>query len=160
MRHCLQAIIGSPVSLPARSRFISTFSVSTPRSRSLEFIAKRELEPWQAKATKRLLNKTKKRDEGRGAGNPTKRRSTIKSREQADREASLHLKFLKDPIKLAHFVRETLRENNYELAQAVVNEASSSMPCIVSWNHIIEWHLSKGKMNGALKCYNEVSQQP
>ena len=150
MRHCLQAIIGSNVSIPARSRLISTTSVSKPRPRSFELIEKK-LAPWHVKTINRPNRKEEKKYENAGSHNPKKIRSTAKSKERADREASLHLKFLKDPIKLAHFVRETLRDNNYDLAQAVVNEASARMPCVVSWNHIIEWQLSKGKMNGALK---------
>lgn len=82
--------------------------------------------------------------------------STNRSRETADREASIQMKYLQDPIKLAQFVRERLRDNNLELVQTVVNKASARMSCVVSWNHIIEWHLENGKMNGALKMYNEV----
>lgn len=81
------------------------------------------------------------------------------SKKNTEREISLHLKYLRDPIKLAEFVRETLRSNDYDLAQKVVNEASSSIACVVSWNHLIEWQLSKGRMNAAMKCYNDMKRR-
>jgi hypothetical protein len=66
------------------------------------------------------------------------------------------LKHLKDPLKLAEHVRATLREDDFETALAVVRAASKDTQCIVSWNHLIDWQLSRGKMNGAIKTYNEV----
>ena len=66
------------------------------------------------------------------------------------------LKYLKDPLKLAEHVRATLREDDFESAMAIVRAASKDTECIVSWNHLIDWQLSKGRMNGAMKTYNEV----
>jgi hypothetical protein len=67
------------------------------------------------------------------------------------------LKHLQDPLKLAQHVRETLREDDFESALAIVRAASKDNQCIVSWNHLIDWQLSKGKMKDAIKTYNEVS---
>ena len=67
-----------------------------------------------------------------------------------------HLKYLKDPLKLAEHVRRTLREGDVDTTLAVVRGASKSMQCTVSWNHLIEWHLSQGKMKAAIRIYNEV----
>jgi hypothetical protein len=66
------------------------------------------------------------------------------------------LKHLKDPLKLADYVRTTLREDDFESALAIVRAASKDTQCIVSWNHLIDWQLSKGRMNDAIKTYNEV----
>jgi hypothetical protein len=70
------------------------------------------------------------------------------------------LKHLKDPLKLAEHVRATLREDDFESAQAIVRAASKDTQCIVSWNHLIDWQLSKEKLNGAIKTYNEVLTYP
>lgn len=86
----------------------------------------------------------------------TDRKRPKKKKEANEREVLMHLRYLKDPIKLAEFVRNALRDDNYDLAVKVVHEASSSTPCIVSWNHIIEYNLNRGRMNQALKCYNDV----
>ncbi len=89
-----------------------------------------------------------------GRDTPSSKRTEV-----TEKDIVLNLKYLKDPIKLAEFVRKTLSDDNYELAQRVVNEASSTTPCTVSWNHIIEWQLSKGKMNTAIKSYHEVGSE-
>jgi len=67
-----------------------------------------------------------------------------------------HLQYLKDPVKLADFVRKSLRSNEFDTTLEVVRSASKTLQCIVSWNHLIDYTLSQGKMNAAIKIYNEV----
>jgi pentatricopeptide repeat protein len=67
-----------------------------------------------------------------------------------------HLQYLKDPLKLAEHVRRCLREGDIDTTLGIVRAASKSIECTVSWNHLIEWHLSQGKIRGALRIYNEV----
>ncbi|KUJ19944.1 uncharacterized protein LY89DRAFT_779820 [Mollisia scopiformis] len=184
MRHCLQAIIGNAAVISNSSNrrlaagsgiygpFVQSFTTVTagsrrPKSSSNDDFQppqiktaqkskpepriKPELLPWQIKAQKRG-NKGKRQSE-------RLLRKESPGRDITDREMSLHLKYLRDPIKLAEFVRDTLRHDNYDLAQKVVNEASSRTSCTVSWNHIIEWQLSRGRMNAAIKCYNEMKKR-
>jgi hypothetical protein len=73
-----------------------------------------------------------------------------------DKELSQQLRYLKDPLKLADYVRKTLQRDDFETAQKVVRAASSDIQCVVSWNHLVDWQLSKGSMNAAIKTYNEV----
>lgn len=63
---------------------------------------------------------------------------------------------MKDPLQLADFVRKTLRKDDFENAETLVRVASKDVQCTVSWNHLIDWQLSKGRMNAAIKTYNEV----
>ncbi|KAG9246224.1 hypothetical protein BJ878DRAFT_456661 [Calycina marina] len=70
-----------------------------------------------------------------------------------------HLQYLKDPVKLADFVRRNLRDDNFDTTLEVVRSASKSIQCIVSWNHLIDYTLSKGKMNAAIKIYNEMKKR-
>jgi hypothetical protein len=67
-----------------------------------------------------------------------------------------HLQYLKDPLKLAEHVRKCLRENEIDASLAIVRAASKTIKCTVSWNHLIDWQLSNGKINGAIRIYNEV----
>lgn len=67
-----------------------------------------------------------------------------------------HLKYLKDPLKLAEHVRKCLREGDIETTLATVRAASKSMRCTVSWNHLIDWYLAHGRMKAAIRTYNEV----
>jgi hypothetical protein len=67
-----------------------------------------------------------------------------------------HPAYGNDPLKLAEFVRKALRGDDFDTAAAVVRAASKQIQCTVSWNHLIDWEMTKGKMNAALKIYNEV----
>ena len=73
-----------------------------------------------------------------------------------DQVIKKQLSYLKDPLKLADHVRKTLREDDFDNTLALVRAASKNIQCVVSWNHLIDWQLSKGKMNAAIKTYNEV----
>jgi hypothetical protein len=73
-----------------------------------------------------------------------------------DRETALELKRLQDPLKLADYVRRKLQKDQFEEAQKIVRAASKHSQCVVSWNHLISWQLSKGSLKAALKTYNEV----
>jgi hypothetical protein len=66
------------------------------------------------------------------------------------------LDYLRDPLKLANHVLNLLRQDRFDEAELLVQTASKSFPCTVSWNHLIDWELSKGKVNVAIKTYNEV----
>ena len=66
------------------------------------------------------------------------------------------LRYLNDPLKLAKNTLELLRRNDHVKALELVRLASRKMPCIVSWNHIIDYDMSKGKVAAAVKTYNEV----
>lgn len=158
MRHCLQTLIGDSASISAKPRIAVVSYNTKPFTRNISNQSEKfspsktkELEPWQIKMGKPLERKASKQWGGH--------QRTPKKKEVTEREISIHLKYLKDPIQLAEFVRKALRDDNIDLAQKVVNAASASTPCVVSWNHIIEWQLSKGKMLAALKSYNDVSAE-
>lgn len=72
---------------------------------------------------------------------------------------SKHPVYGSDPVKLAEYIRKALKGDDFETALAVVRAASKGLSCTVSWNHLIDWQMSKGKMNAALKTYNEVCSQ-
>jgi len=67
-----------------------------------------------------------------------------------------HPSFTNDPLKLAEIVRKSLRGDDFETALTMARAASAKVQCTVCWNHLIDWQMSKGKMNAALKTYNEV----
>jgi hypothetical protein len=66
------------------------------------------------------------------------------------------LTYLGDPLKLADHVFHLVRQNKFDEAELLVQTASKSFPCTVSWNHLMDWQLSQGKVNVAIKTYNEV----
>ena len=67
------------------------------------------------------------------------------------------MRWLKDPLKLAQHTVRLLREDDVEKALEIVRLASKDVECTVSWNHLIDYEMSKARVNNALKLYNEVS---
>jgi hypothetical protein len=80
------------------------------------------------------------------------------ARSSIDREVERELKYLPDPMKLGFRIMDLLEEGNGEKALEIVRAASSRMECIVSWNHLIKYHMGCGSVSSALKLYNEVSR--
>ena len=66
------------------------------------------------------------------------------------------LRYLQDPLELAQFVRAELNKDKVEEMKQLVQMASHSMACVVSYNHIIDYYLSKSQVTRALKVYNDV----
>lgn len=66
------------------------------------------------------------------------------------------LRFLGDPLKLAGHIRDLLRKDQHEKAAELVKMSSKNVGCTVSWNHLIDDAFQKGKVQYALKLYNDV----
>jgi hypothetical protein len=66
------------------------------------------------------------------------------------------LKYLGDPLKLSEYVRSLLLNNRFGTAEELLRAASKNKQYTVGWNHLINYQLQKGKVNGAYKTYNEV----
>ncbi len=66
------------------------------------------------------------------------------------------LRYLRDPLKLADHVRSILRNDEEPKALELARAASKDIECTVAWNHLIDYGMSKGKVNATLKLYNEV----
>ena len=66
------------------------------------------------------------------------------------------LRWLKDPLKLAEKVITLLRKDEFQKALELVRLASKDIQCTVSWNHLVDYEMSKGRVTNASKIYNEV----
>ncbi|KAI4118383.1 MAG: hypothetical protein LQ345_001552 [Seirophora villosa] len=80
-----------------------------------------------------------------------------------ERQLDQELVWLRDPVKLADNTISLLRKDDHERALETVRKASKSVPCSVSWNHLIDYDMSKGKVQKAIKKFNEMkkrAQQP
>jgi pentatricopeptide repeat protein len=63
---------------------------------------------------------------------------------------------LADPLELARFVKQQLAKDKSTEMLQLVRMASQSMKCVVSWNHLIDHYLAKGRAAQAFKIYNDV----
>ena len=87
---------------------------------------------------------------------------------RSDTEPTQHaleqeLRFLRDPLKLADNTVKLLKNGQHEKAGQLVRMASKSMACTVSWNHMMDYEMSKGRVSRAMTIYNDVhapSQSP
>ena len=59
-------------------------------------------------------------------------------------------------MRLADHTVRLLRGNDFLKALEIVRLASKNVECTVSWNHLIDYEMSKARVNNALKLYNEV----
>ena len=69
----------------------------------------------------------------------------------------IELRWLKDPVRLADHTVKLLRDDDFLKALEIVRLASKDVECTVSWNHLIDYEMSKAKVTNAVKLYNEVS---
>lgn len=75
----------------------------------------------------------------------------------SSRTLKQELRYLKDPMKLADHIRYTLRDGKLDKVVDLARMASKDMQCTVSWNHIIDFQMTQGRVNNAIKTYNEVN---
>ncbi|KAL6706594.1 hypothetical protein ACN47E_005350 [Coniothyrium glycines] len=69
------------------------------------------------------------------------------------------LRYIQDPLELARFVKQELKKDKVSEMVQLVNMASHSMECIVSYNHIIDHLLATRKVKEALKLYNDMKKR-
>lgn len=66
------------------------------------------------------------------------------------------LRYLKDPLKLADHVVTLLRQDEYPKALELVRMSSKDAACTVSWNHLIDYEMSKDNVTKAMSLYHDV----
>ena len=69
----------------------------------------------------------------------------------------IEVRWLKDPVKLANPTVKLLQGDDFEKALDIVRLASKNVECAVSWNHLIDYEMSKARVSNAVKLYNEAS---
>ncbi len=69
----------------------------------------------------------------------------------------IEVRWLKDPVKLANHTVKLLHGDDFEKALEIVRLASKNVECTVSWNHLIDYEMSKARVTNAVKLYNEAS---
>ena len=87
-----------------------------------------------------------------GRSNPPTKHETPINKKSLEEE----LRWLKDPLKLGANVVALLRQDEFQKALELVRLASKDIQCTVSWNHLVDYEMSKGRVTNASKIYNEV----
>ncbi|KAL8670204.1 MAG: hypothetical protein Q9168_005250 [Polycauliona sp. 1 TL-2023] len=76
-----------------------------------------------------------------------------------EKELDKELIYLRDPVKMAENTIDLLRNDKNEKALELVRRASKHLPCTVSWNHLIDYEMSKGRIHKAVTIYNEMKKR-
>ncbi|KAK2759429.1 hypothetical protein FQN54_002907 [Arachnomyces sp. PD_36] len=70
------------------------------------------------------------------------------------------MRWLKDPAELAKRVATLLAKHQVEKAEALTIQAQKDgANCIVAWNHLIDFHMKKGRSDAAFKTYNDMKKR-
>ncbi|KAI4179977.1 MAG: hypothetical protein L6R41_007527 [Letrouitia leprolyta] len=100
-----------------------------------------------------------KKIEPRGVVSLEQKKVAIQENQVADfkrrKELEKELLWLQDPLKLADNTIDLLRKDEDEKALELIRMASKRSQCTVSWNHVIDYEMSKGRVQKAEKVYNE-----
>lgn len=70
------------------------------------------------------------------------------------------LRYLHDPLKLADHTISLLKKDDYHKALELVKLSSRNMSCTVSWNHLMDYEMYKGRVSNAIMIYNDVQLIP
>lgn len=85
--------------------------------------------------------------------------SDAKFEQDKKSKLALEVRWLKDPVKLADHTVTLLREDQFEKALDIVRLASRDVVSTVSWNHLIDYEMSKARVPNAVKLYNEMKKR-
>lgn len=75
------------------------------------------------------------------------------------KELETELLWLPDPLKLAENTIGLLRKDDDEKALELIRMASKRSQCTVSWNHVIDYEMSKERVQKAERIYNEMKKR-
>ncbi|KAF2111682.1 hypothetical protein BDV96DRAFT_499136 [Lophiotrema nucula] len=153
---------------PKAVRKIGTRPVGLNKVESLH---RSKREPWQESSQAARVKKKERAALTRAppTTNLTQFESTHASRNFGRRDGRIpksewskrkrELQHLADPLELANFVKQQLGKDKPAEMLQLVQMASHEMQCIVSWNHIIDHCLAKGKVSLAVKTYNDMKKR-
>lgn len=153
----IRAIAGDSINvqhLPrSRNRLILTPRLSTPPIRCAisSVVATRDDEPDDLVPGAQPISEETQ--------NPTDGKKQKGLTPKDERALRTELKYLSDPVKLAEHVRYTLRRNQPEKALDLCRLASKQQEVIVSWNHCVDWYMTKGRVDEGIRIYNEMKKR-
>ncbi|CAK3920693.1 Hypothetical predicted protein [Lecanosticta acicola] len=152
---CIRTIVGDALS-PQRPL------VLTPRIESYNYPLRRRLAtrarptpqkpPIDFDADERFADNEPELSASRRAGG----KALTKANERALRK---EIAWLRDPVKFANHVHYILRNEQPDKALELCRLASKEGNVVVAWNHVVNWHIQRRKVNRALEIYNEMKKR-
>ncbi|KAI5868155.1 hypothetical protein GGS23DRAFT_14841 [Durotheca rogersii] len=64
-----------------------------------------------------------------------------------------------DPLLIANHVKRTLEAGKFDEAAKFTRQASLRSKVVVSWNHLIDYHIRQDRVHASLKLFNEMKKR-
>lgn len=68
----------------------------------------------------------------------------------------IELSWLRDMLKLSDHTLDLLEKDDFSKAHELLKLASKEHDCTISWNHLINYQMGKGKVAHAINLFNDV----
>lgn len=143
-------------------KFLSRFLTSATHRHSTRLL---RLPPWLAQSYASVSTPAKpsqsEKDKPSSVEQFTLHKQRALARSSVFTQTSLEqeLRYLKDPRKLADYIDILLHKDQFGKAYELVKKSSRDLPCTVSWNHLINFDMSTGRVGNACTLYNDVGKR-
>lgn len=85
-----------------------------------------------------------------------KQRAIAESSIFSQKSLEIELSWLCDMLKLSDHTLKLLQKDDFHKAYELLKLASKKYDCTVSWNHLINYEMGKGRVASAISLFNDV----
>lgn len=85
-----------------------------------------------------------------------KQRAIAESSVFSKESLEIELRWLKDMRKFGDHTLNLLQKDDFRKAYELVKLASKKYDCTISWNHLINYEMGKGRVANAVNLFNDV----
>lgn len=85
-----------------------------------------------------------------------KKRAIAESSVFSKKSLEIELSWLWDMLKLSDHTLNLLQKDEFHKAYELLKLASKKYDCTISWNHLINYEMSKGRVASAINLFNDV----
>lgn len=85
-----------------------------------------------------------------------KQRATAESSVFSKKSLEIELSWLWDMLKLSDHTLNLLQKDDFHKAYELLKLASKKHDCTISWNHLINYEMGKGRVASAINLFNDV----
>lgn len=85
-----------------------------------------------------------------------KQRAIAESSVFTKKSLEIELSWLRDMLKLSDHTLNLLEKDDFRKAYELLKLASKKYDCTISWNHLINYEMGKGRVANAINLFNDV----
>ncbi|EGS17807.1 uncharacterized protein CTHT_0071570 [Thermochaetoides thermophila DSM 1495] len=168
-RACLRSLSGASIT-PVQSRLVQPLCrppVGLGPYRRWYRVGAGANAPSSTSAVEDRENENEKRKESEDGDAKTKANAAEEDKAEGKKRyekklewvVKKHLQWLGNEYLVAQHVHKALSKGSFEEALLLTRMASRKMKVEVAWNHLIDYHMKKGRLHAAVKLYNEMKKR-